>query len=108
MYYLNITAYADELLGALDGLDGWPDRVRTMQANWIGKSVGCEIAFPYADDTSALMGSAGALKVFTTRADTLFGATFMAIAAEHPIALAAAGRDAKLAAFVDECRRGST
>jgi leucyl-tRNA synthetase len=108
MYYLRITAYADELLGALDGLEGWPDRVRTMQANWIGKSVGCEIAFPYADDTNEVMGAAGALKVFTTRADTLFGATFMAIAAEHPIALAAAQRDAKLAAFVDECRRGST
>jgi len=108
MYYLNITAYADELLGALDGLDGWPERVRTMQANWIGKSTGCEIAFPYADDTSAAMGGGGALKVFTTRADTLFGATFMAIAAEHPIALAAAVRDPKLAAFVDECRRGST
>ena len=108
MYYLNITAYADELLGALEGLDGWPERVRTMQANWIGKSIGCEIAFPYADDTSAAMGSSGVLKVFTTRADTLFGATFMAIAAEHPLALAAAARDPKLAVFVDECRRGST
>ena len=108
MYYLNITAYAEELLGALDGLDGWPERVRAMQANWIGKSTGCEIAFPYADDTSAALGGPGVLKVFTTRADTLFGATFMAVAAEHPVALAAAARDSKLAAFVDECRRGST
>ena len=108
MYYLDITAYADELLAALEGLPGWPERVKTMQANWIGKSVGCEIAFPYADDTTAAMGGAGVLKVFTTRADTLYGATFMAVAAEHPIALAAAARDPKLAAFVDECRRGST
>jgi leucyl-tRNA synthetase len=117
MYYLNITRYADELLSALDGLPGWPERVRTMQANWIGRSTGCEIAFPWADDTRALMraapaagegGPAGALKVFTTRADTLFGATFMAVAAEHPIALAAGARDAALQAFIDECRRGST
>ncbi|MGD9596894.1 MAG: leucine--tRNA ligase [Steroidobacteraceae bacterium] len=108
MYYLDITSYADELLGALDDLPGWPERVKTMQANWIGRSVGCEIAFPYADDTSAAMGGAGLLKVFTTRADTLFGATFMAIAAEHPVAAAAAARDPRLAAFVDECRRGST
>ena len=108
MYYLNITRYADELLGALDGLTGWPERVKLMQANWIGRSVGCEIAFPYADDARTLLACDGALKVFTTRADTLFGATFIAVAAEHPIALAAATRDAALRAFVDECRRGST
>jgi leucyl-tRNA synthetase len=107
MYYLAITRYADELLEALGSLDAWPERVRVMQANWIGRSEGCDIAFPYADDTRATMGSAGALKVFTTRADTLFGATFIAIAAEHPLALAAAARDAALARFVDECRRGS-
>jgi leucyl-tRNA synthetase len=107
MYYLNITRYADELLHALDELPGWPERVKTMQANWIGRSEGCEIAFPYAPDTRKLMGESGALKVFTTRPDTLFGATFMAIAAEHPIALAAAESDPTLAAFVDECRRGS-
>jgi len=106
MYYLAITRYADELLEALDGLSGWPERVRVMQANWIGRSEGCEIAFPYAADTARLVG-AGALKVFTTRADTLFGATFMAIAAEHPVALAAARHDAALAAFIEECRRGS-
>src|SRR5690349_4108939 len=107
MYYLNITRYADELLGALDALPGWPERVKTMQANWIGRSEGCEIAFPYAPDTRRTMGSEGVLKVFTTRPDTLFGATFMAIAAEHPIALAAAGTNPELAAFVEECRRGS-
>jgi leucyl-tRNA synthetase len=107
MYYLNITRYADELLEALDGLGGWPERVRVMQANWIGRSEGCEIAFPYAPDTRKATGSEAALRVFTTRADTLFGVTFMAVAAEHPIALAAARADARLAAFIDECRRGS-
>jgi len=107
MYYLNITRYADELLEALDTLSGWPERVRVMQANWIGRSEGCEIAFPYADDTVGAAGSAGAVKVFTTRADTLFGATFVAVACEHPLALAAARGDATLAAFIEECRRGS-
>src|SRR5712675_161847 len=107
MYYLRITAYAEELLAALVGLTDWPERVRTMQANWIGRSEGCDVVFPYADDTVALAG-AGALTVFTTRADTLFGVTFAAISAEHPLALAAAARDPRLAAFVEECRRGST
>ncbi len=107
MYYLAITRYADELLQALDTLEGWPERVRVMQANWIGRSEGCDIAFPYAPDTVKVVGRDGALKVFTTRVDTLFGATFMAIAAEHPVALAAARHDPVLAAFIDECRRGS-
>jgi leucyl-tRNA synthetase len=91
----------------LDGLPGWPERVKLMQANWIGRSEGCEISFPYAPDTRGAMSCDGALKVFTTRADTLFGVTFMAIAAEHPIALEAAKSNPTLAAFVDECRRGS-
>src|SRR5580658_9506390 len=108
MYYLRITEYAEELLAALDDLPGWPERVRVMQANWIGRSEGVELAFPYASDTSALLGAEGVLKVFTTRADTLFGVTFVAISAEHPLAAAAATRNAALAAFVDECRRGST
>jgi leucyl-tRNA synthetase len=107
MYYLNITRYADELLGALDDLPGWPERVKLMQANWIGRSEGCEISFPYAPDTRKVMSGDGALKVFTTRADTLFGVTFMAIAAEHPLALQAAQSDPALAAFVEACRRGS-
>ncbi len=107
MYYLNITRYAEELLGDLARLPGWPERVKVMQANWIGRSEGCEIAFPYAPDTRRAMSADGALKVFTTRADTLFGATFMAIAAEHPVALAAAADNPTLAAFVDQCRRGS-
>src|SRR5438270_13365883 len=107
MYYLNITRYADELLGALEELPGWPERVKLMQANWIGRSEGCEIAFPYAPDTRAATSADGMLRVFTTRADTVFGVTFMAIAAEHPIAFAAAKSDPDLAAFVDGCRRGS-
>ncbi|MGH8309474.1 MAG: leucine--tRNA ligase, partial [Steroidobacteraceae bacterium] len=107
MYYLNITAYADELLRALDDLPGWPERVKLMQSNWIGRSEGVEIAFPHAPDTRKAIGADGALRVFTTRADTLFGATFMAVAAEHPIALAAARTNPALATFVDECRRGS-
>jgi leucyl-tRNA synthetase len=97
MYYLKITAYADELLEALQHLPGWPERVKTMQENWIGKSVGVEIGFPHAG---------GVLKVFTTRADTLLGATYVAVAAEHPLAFKAAESDAKVAAFIEECRKG--
>src|SRR5579863_9916514 len=108
MYYLRITDYADELLAALDQLPGWPERVRVMQANWLGRSEGVELAFPYAEDTRALSGADGALKVFTTRADTLYGVSFVAISAEHPLAAAAAAANAPLAAFVAECRRGST
>jgi len=107
MYYLNITRYADELLGALEQLSGWPERVKLMQANWIGRSEGCEIAFPYAPDTRAAMCADGLLRVFTTRADTLFGVTFMAVAAEHPIAAAAAKSNPALGAFIEECRRGA-
>jgi leucyl-tRNA synthetase len=114
MYYLRITDYAEELLAALDLLQNWPERVRTMQANWIGRSEGCEVAFPYAAATVAALaaagvgGGSGALKVFTTRVDTLFGVTFAAVSAEHALATAAAARAPRLAAFVDECRRGST
>jgi len=108
MYYLRITDYAEELLAALDDLPGWPERVRVMQANWIGRSEGVELAFPYASDTCALLGAEGVLKVFTTRADTLFGVTFVAISPEHPLASAAAARDPALGAFITECRRGST
>jgi leucyl-tRNA synthetase len=79
-----------------------------MQANWIGRSHGVDVDFPYAGDTAALLGKAGALRVFTTRADTLMGATYVAVAAEHPVALAAAAGNAQLAAFIEECRQGST
>jgi leucyl-tRNA synthetase len=108
MYYLGITRFARELRAALDDLHGWPERVRTMQANWIGESHGVDVDFPFAADARARLGREGALKVFTTRADTLFGATYVAVAAEHPLALAAAQDNAALAAFIDECRRGST
>jgi leucyl-tRNA synthetase len=107
MYYLNITRYAQELLDSLQDLSGWPERVRLMQANWIGRSEGTEISFAYAADLQQLLGGPGSLKVFTTRADTLFGATFMAIAAEHPIATAVAAGNAQIAEFVAECKRGS-
>ena len=105
MYYLRITACADELLAALETLPGWPERVKTMQANWIGKSHGVNIAFPYALD-----GEQKLLRVFTTRADTLMGATFCAVAPEHPLAAHAARAkwgNATLAAFIEECKRGS-
>ena len=103
MYYFKITAYADELLESLDELAGWPEQVKTMQRNWIGKSRGMEVSFPY---DVASIGSEGALKVFTTRADTLMGATYFAVAAEHPLATLAAQGDAELQAFIDECKRG--
>jgi leucyl-tRNA synthetase len=102
MYFLRITAYAEELLAALDGLPGWPEQVKLMQKNWIGKSEGVRIGFPYE-----LEGNKNVLWIFTTRADTLMGATFMAVAAEHPIAAHAAKKDAKVRAFVDECKKGA-
>jgi len=97
MYYLRITQYAPELLAALDSLQGWPERVRTMQANWIGRSEGLEIDFAVEDRDEHLT-------VFTTRPDTLYGVTYMAIAPEHPLALAAAGDNLELRVFIDECR----
>ena len=107
-YYLKITAYAQELLDKLDSMDGWPERVRTMQANWIGRSEGVRFAFPHAiagNDGRLIEG--GRLNVFTTRADTIMGVTFCAVAAEHPLALHAAKSNPKLASFIDECRHGS-
>jgi leucyl-tRNA synthetase len=101
MYYLKITAYADDLLESLNGMQGWPERVRAMQANWIGKSQGVRIEFPYE-----IEGGKGVLRVFTTRADTLMGATFCAVAAEHPLATHASLSNPALAAFIEECKRG--
>jgi len=101
-YYLGITQYADELLSALDTLPGWPERVKTMQANWIGKSTGVRFAFPYELD-----GNKDLLWVFTTRADTIMGVTFCAVAAEHPLATRAARDNPKLAAFIEDCKQGS-
>ncbi|HET8585327.1 MAG TPA: leucine--tRNA ligase, partial [Casimicrobiaceae bacterium] len=108
MYYLRITEYADELLAELDRMPGWPERVKTMQANWIGKSDGVRFAFTHdvRGDSGAAIGD-GRLYVFTTRADTIMGVTFCAVAAEHPLATHAAQSDAALAAFIDECKRGS-
>jgi leucyl-tRNA synthetase len=102
MYYLAITKYAEELLASLDELPGWPERVKTMQANWIGKSYGVRFAFPYELD-----GRQEKLWVFTTRADTIMGVTFCAVAAEHPLAARAARDNPRLAAFIEECKRGS-
>jgi leucyl-tRNA synthetase len=102
MYYLKITAYAEDLLDALKDMPGWPERVRAMQANWIGKSVGVRLGFPY--DIEGL--GTGVLHAFTTRVDTLMGVTFCAVAAEHPLAAHAARGNAKLAAFIEECKRG--
>ncbi|VVQ04578.1 Leucine--tRNA ligase [Pseudomonas fluorescens] len=104
MYYFRITEYADELLESLDELPGWPEQVKTMQRNWIGKSRGMEVQFPY---DQASIGHEGALKVFTTRPDTLMGATYVAVAAEHPLATQAAEGNPALQAFIDECKSGS-
>jgi leucyl-tRNA synthetase len=101
MYYMKITAYAEELLAALGTLPGWPERVKTMQANWIGKSHGVNFGFPYSIGAEQKL-----LKVFTTRADTVMGVTFCAVAAEHPLATHAARNNPQLAAFIDECKRG--
>jgi leucyl-tRNA synthetase len=102
-WFLKITAYADELLGELDALPHWPEAVRTMQANWIGRSEGLEIDFQIAAGAAK---QAQKLTVFTTRPDTLFGVTYLAVAAQHPLALEAAARDPKVAAFVEEAKRG--
>ncbi|MCL4747891.1 MAG: leucine--tRNA ligase [Burkholderiaceae bacterium] len=113
-YYLRITDYAQELLDAVENdLEGWPERVRTMQANWIGKSVGVRFAFGHsiretrADGTPGALVGEGLLYVFTTRADTIMGVTFVAVAPEHPLAAFAAARDPKVAAFVEKARQGS-
>ncbi|MGP1394014.1 MAG: leucine--tRNA ligase [Inquilinaceae bacterium] len=100
-WFLRITAFADPLLEALDTLDRWPDRVKLMQENWIGRSVGATAQF-------ALRGRDEALDVFTTRPDTLFGASFCAIAPDHPLAEAMAKDDPGLAAFIAECRQLGT
>ncbi|MDC7712143.1 leucine--tRNA ligase [Vogesella indigofera] len=104
MYYFAITKYADELLNDLDKLDGWPEQVKTMQRNWIGKSFGSDVSFAYDVDS---IGHAGEMKVYTTRPDTLMGATYVAVAAEHPLATQAAAANPALQAFIAECKAGS-
>jgi leucyl-tRNA synthetase len=114
-YYLKITGYAEELLSAVANpedpnyLAGWPERVRLMQENWIGKSEGVRFAFPHAieDGTGALIDD-GKLWVFTTRADTIMGVTFCAVAPEHPLAAHAAASNPALAAFIASCQAGGT
>lgn len=104
-YFMKITAYAEELLNDLDKLDGWPEQVKTMQRNWIGKSYGCEVEFPIIEVNDKLQS--GNLKVYTTRPDTLMGATYVAVAAEHALATLAAQNNPALADFIAECKRGS-
>ena len=108
-YYLKITQYAEELLSAVANpedpnyLSGWPERVRLMQENWIGKSQGVRFAFPHT-----IEGGGGRLWVFTTRADTIMGVTFCAVAPEHPLATIAAKTKPEVAAFIEECKAGGT
>ena len=109
-YYLKITAYAEELLDSVSHkLPGWPERVKLMQENWIGKSEGVRFAFPHeikgAD--GKLIGD-GKMYVFTTRADTIMGVTFCAVAPEHPLAIHAAVSNPELAAFIEDCKSGGT
>ncbi|ODV09501.1 MAG: leucine--tRNA ligase, partial [Rubrivivax sp. SCN 70-15] len=114
-YYLAITKYADELLSGVSDstvphyLEGWPERVRLMQEHWIGKSEGVRFAFPHEirDESGALIQD-GRLYVFTTRADTIKGVTFCAVAPEHPIAAHAARTNPELAAFIEDCKKGGT
>ena len=100
-WFLKITAYADELLTSLDSLDGWPEQVKTMQANWIGRSEGVEMDFPVPE-------LAEPLRIYTTRPDTLMGVTYLAVAAEHPLALKAAENNIDIQAFIEECKHMET
>jgi leucyl-tRNA synthetase len=104
-WFFKITSMSQDLLDSLEGLSKWPDKVKLMQANWIGRSEGLLIRWEIADPASA---GAAELEVYTTRPDTIFGASFMAIAADHPLARKAAEKNAKLAAFIDEIRHGGT
>ena len=108
-YYLKITDYAHELLDQVENdLEGWPERVKIMQANWIGRSIGVRFAFPHdlRDERGELVAD-GRLHVFTTRADTIMGVTFVAVAPEHPLASLAASTNQAVAAFVEAARQGS-
>lgn len=100
-WFIRITDYADELLAGLDQLEGWPEQVRTMQRNWIGKSRGVELTFDLASPIAGI----DAFEVYTTRPDTLMGVTYVTVAAEHPIAQAVATNDPELATFIAECKK---
>jgi leucyl-tRNA synthetase len=103
-WFLKITQFADELLEGLKGLDDWPEKVRVMQENWIGKSRGLQFSFRLAEPVDDVRE----VEVFTTRPDTIFGASFVAVAADHPIAQAAAAADLQAARFIEECKAGGT
>ena len=105
-WFLKITHFAEDLLQAIEGLDRWPDKVRLMQHNWIGRSEGARVTWPLTDKAGKDTGET--LEVFTTRPDTLFGASFCAISAQHPLAAKAAENDPALAEFIAECSRGGT
>ncbi len=105
-WFFKISDYSEELLKALDTLDRWPDKVRLMQKNWIGKSEGLLVRFML--DAATVPSGETELEIFTTRPDTLFGAKFMALAPDHPLATAAAAKNPKLAAFIEECKRIGT
>ncbi|HEY1751128.1 MAG TPA: leucine--tRNA ligase [Caulobacteraceae bacterium] len=110
-WFLRITDYADELLDWLQKLDRWPDKVKLMQENWIGKSKGLRLDFRFADPSfagEAVAGFENGVSVYTTRPDTLYGASFVALAPDHPLTEALAASDPKVAAFVEECRKGGT
>jgi leucyl-tRNA synthetase len=99
-WFLKITAYGDELLQSLETLDGWPEQVKTMQANWIGRSEGVEMDFAVPNESP--------VRIYTTRPDTLMGVTYLAVAAEHPLALKAAENNAAIRAFIDDCKTMET
>ncbi|HEY2706746.1 MAG TPA: leucine--tRNA ligase [Caulobacteraceae bacterium] len=105
-WFLRITDYADELLECLKTLDRWPEKVRLMQENWIGKSQGLRLTFPFTGPAPA--GFEHGVTVYTTRPDTLFGASFVALSPDHPLTEALAAADPRVAAFVEECRKGGT
>ncbi len=100
-WFLKITAYADELLASLESLEGWPEQVKTMQANWIGRSEGVEMDFPVTDMEQPL-------RIYTTRPDTLMGVTYLAVAAEHPLALQAAINNPAISDFINDCKMMET
>ncbi|MCQ2002312.1 leucine--tRNA ligase [Rhizobium sp. NRK18] len=105
-WFFKITDFSQDLLDALDGLDQWPEKVRLMQKNWIGRSEGMTVRWEIVGDTAP--AGMSEVTVYTTRPDTLFGASFLAIAADHPLAKAAAETNAEIAAFCEECRRAGT
>jgi leucyl-tRNA synthetase len=104
-WFMQITKYADQLVDDLATLDRWPDKVRVMQENWIGRSKGCRFKFEFSEPRA---GFDDGLEVYTTRPDTLFGASFVGIAADHPLAAQLAATNPKIAAFVEQCRKGAT